>query len=198
MVLNPKPFSLIPHKYAFKGTDKFMQIQPRRMVPTELNSSETPPKHLPNTPCSPARSAPAAGPPPPQQGPAHAQNPEMGAAGHHCPIQDFSAHTNRPFPTCPVSPAVQDWILVQVISAFCNGMAGQPQDAETGRCPRECNRACSYRVRRHFCPSLPHQNTSAPIPGVGSYIAHHWWMTSSAYFSFLAQRSASNVSVYKC
>lgn len=136
--------------------------------------------------------------PPPQQGPAHAQNPEMGAAGHHCPIQDFSAHTDRPFPTCPVSPAVQDWILVQVISAFCNGMAGQPQDAETGRCPRECNRACSYRVRRHFCPSLPHQNTSAPIPGVSSYIAHHWWMTSSAYFSFLAQRSASNVSVYKC
>lgn len=62
MVLNPKPFSLILHKYAFKRTDKFMQIQPHCIAPTEHNSSDTPPKPLPLNPCSPARSALAAGP----------------------------------------------------------------------------------------------------------------------------------------
>jgi len=103
MVLNPKPFSLIPHKYAFKGTDKFMQIQPRRMVPTELNSSETPPKHLPNTPCSPARSAPAAGPPPnrAQHTPRTLRWVLLGIT--------VPSKTSQPTPTGP-SPPVQ-WVL---------------------------------------------------------------------------------------
>lgn len=84
--------------------------------------------------------------------------------GINCPVQAPLPHTNSPFPTCPVNPVIQDWILAQYYQLFALGRQGScrmghlplPAGSATGLVLIEWGHIsdppCHTRI--HQCPFL--------------------------------------------